>query len=484
VTDLCDLPELGVGFIYWPAMQHVLEHVDDLIDVLEVEPQPFWFSPSARGLPYQLDTRAFDHLRALPHPKLVHGVGFPIGGLHAPDPRQIVPFAESIRALGAPWASEHLSFNRVKRGTVDLDVGFLLPPVQSAEGVAVAAANITSLMATLPVPFAFETGVSYLRPWKGELSDGQFFAAVATEADCGILLDLHNVWANELNGRQRVLDLVDELPLDRVIEVHLAGGQDFDGYWVDAHSDIIPPALIDLAERVIPRLPNLKAIVYEVMPEYVAANGISNRRLFDQFRQLRELWDSRGSSAVPRPKQSKWPIRVNHELPSPQAWELALSTAVTSNRGMGLGLIGQFRIDPGTDVLRRLIGAVRAGKVAAALTLTTRLLLLTIGEGRLQALFEDFWAAVPSEQMTSDEARNFAAYIVSSLGSEVQYLRDVANFEVAAHRAVILGESQRVEFSVDPAPLLDALRQGRLPAPLECGNFELKVPPGRAKVRG
>jgi len=54
------------------------------------------------------------------------------------------------------------------------------------------------------VPIAIETAVNYLRPRADELGDGEFVAAVAERADCGILLDLHNIYCNALNGRQSV----------------------------------------------------------------------------------------------------------------------------------------------------------------------------------------------------------------------------------------------------------------------------------------
>ena len=122
------------------------------------------------------------------------------------------------------WASEHLSFNQARLAGREFFGGFLLPPVQTMASARIAARNIAAVKDLLPVPFAFETGVNYLAPQPGEMPDGAFFAAVAEQADCGILLDLHNLWCNERNGRQRVLDVVAELPLDRVWEVHLAGG--------------------------------------------------------------------------------------------------------------------------------------------------------------------------------------------------------------------------------------------------------------------
>ena len=145
-------------------------------------------------------------------------------------------FAESVRRLGAQLASEHLSFNRAAGDDGPFGSAFFLPPRQTESGVEAAVAAIAALRAELDVPFSFETPVSYLQPRADEIADGAFVAAVAEAADCGILLDLHNIWTNERNGRQSAREFLAQLPLDRVSEVHLAGGLERSGFWLDAHS--------------------------------------------------------------------------------------------------------------------------------------------------------------------------------------------------------------------------------------------------------
>ncbi|MGZ4706955.1 MAG: multinuclear nonheme iron-dependent oxidase, partial [Acidimicrobiales bacterium] len=136
---------------------------------------------------------------------------------------------------------------------------FFLPPRQTPGGVEAAVAAIAALRADLDVPFSFETPVSYLQPRADEIPDGAFVAAVAETADCGILLDLHNIWTNERNGRQSAREYLAQLPLERVSEVHLAGGLERDGFWLDAHSGGLAPELEALAAEVLPQLPELRA---------------------------------------------------------------------------------------------------------------------------------------------------------------------------------------------------------------------------------
>ena len=76
------------------------------------------------------------------------------------------------------------------------------------------------------------------------MPDGAFAAQVAEAADCGIVLDLHNLLCNERNGRQWVEGFLAAIPPHRVWEIHVAGGKSQRGFWLDAHSGLVEPDLI------------------------------------------------------------------------------------------------------------------------------------------------------------------------------------------------------------------------------------------------
>ena len=81
--------------------------------------------------------------------------------------------------------------------------------------------------------------MNYLKPRGDEIPDGEFVAQPVESADCGILLDLHNIYCNQLNGRQSMEKYLSQIPLEDVWEVHLAGGSELNGFWLDAHSGAI-----------------------------------------------------------------------------------------------------------------------------------------------------------------------------------------------------------------------------------------------------
>ncbi len=473
---MLDVPELGVGVVYMPSLEPLLEVGKNLIDVIEIEPQSYWFQSSSKSHSYHLNSTIFQRFCQYPQAKIVHSAGFPIGGT-AFKLDCLPPLRESIERLGAAWASEHLSFNRVTTTESDFHTGFLLPPLQTPETVAIAAANIRELSAQLPVPFAFETGVNYMRPHPAELSDGRFFGAVAEEANCGILLDLHNLWTNEQNGRQSVWDAIAEIPLERVWEVHLAGGDSFNGYWLDAHSGLVPPALMNLAAEIIPYLPNLKAIIFEIIDEYIQARHLTPDILLEHLQQIRQLWNLRSSKtqtldSKPNPVQAS---ESDEPLPTTAAWETALGKLVTAQPS-DTSLSLQLSEDPAVKVFQELASTARAGMIAGSLKLTTRFLMLHLGKPNFRQLLQAFWKTKPPQLFSSSEAQNFAAYLkMRSLN--IPHLEEILDFELAWHRVKIDGLAQKVQFSCNPQPLLTAIQKGHLPEDSTPGEFEMLIQP-------
>lgn len=467
------LPELGVGIVYFPALEPLLEAGNVLIDTLEIEPQQYWIK---QGDAYRLDERAFDRISQFPQHKLVHGVGLPLAGSVGLDQAQIDPFVETIQRLDPPWVSEHLAFLRAGQGQDIFHTGFLLPPLQSSETMATAARNIRQLRSRIGRPLAFENATNYLKPLPGEMADGEFLAGVAEQADCGMLLDLHNLWCNQLNGRQPVAEVLATIPLERVWEIHLAGGDSHQGYWLDAHSGLVPEALMELCRDLLPRLPQLKGVTFEIMPEYVTAKSIGIDALLGQLESIRAMWDTRGRDAryrhTPTPHDT---ITVRNELPSQTDWERALGLAV-NGRTACEGLQIPLSADPGLGVLQQLVSNVRAGMLVDLLTLSYRMLVLHLGDSSTRELMERYWLRHLPEPFAGQEARRFARF-VGDQNLPVAHLDDVLAYEIASIEAMSRHEEIRIDFTCDPIALIGALQAGRHPGALPQGRYELTIQP-------
>jgi uncharacterized protein (UPF0276 family) len=484
-----ELPELGVGIVYFSGLDPMLEAHPETVDVLEIEPQTTWLERPDRPGEIVVRPDVEDYLASLPYAKLVHSVGTPVGGSVAGVEMQLPLLRECVKNLRAPWASEHLAFNL----TSDFFTGFFLPPRQTEEGLLAYEAAIRKLVASVEVPFAFETGVNYLQPRSDEMIDGEFVAELARRAECGILLDLHNVYCNQLNGRQSVESFLQQIPLDRVWELHVAGGFELDGYWLDAHSGAMPEAMTAIARDIIPHLPNLRAIVFEVFTSFLPTFPLDAVRR--ECERVRGLWGMRKPGpkmlTLPKASPSEKLTARNDDTPTATAspsqvveWENALGGLAIGKDPTG-GMAHQLAGDRGVEVIQELIKEFRASMVVGVYRLSCRMMMLVLTPGVFRAILEDFWSQTPPKQYAAAEAEAFMDYLRKKDFHMPQF-EMVVEFEHAAMQVVFDNEPRVVKFTVDPFPMLRALAEGRLPEGIPgVGDYEIELKPeGPVTVSG
>ena len=314
--------------------------------------------------------------------------------------------------------------------------------------------------------------VNYLQRRPGELPDGEFVARTAEAVDCGLLLDLHNIFTNARNGRQQVDDYLAQLPLERVWELHLAGGVWHEGYWLDAHSGPIPHELVRMAEQIVPMLPNLRAILFEIFPTFVPLIGMESIR--DELQCLHSLWSLRRPAHGERTPR-RWPeVIPANGATAPEAWERALGRLVTGQPAEN-DLQRELASDPSVGLVAGLIHEFRASMISRVLPLTVRLLMLMIGPAVLRTLLKDFETKCLPQMYAGREGQAFADYL-DEIDLKVPRLADVLSFERAVMATLEDGETRVVPFDFEPMPLLRAITEGRLPseAPV-MGSFEIEV---------
>jgi uncharacterized protein (UPF0276 family) len=406
----------GVGLVWWPELDPLCRPGEGLVHVIEAEPETFWVPRDMKSSGFM--SRLPATLEHLPQPKLLHGVGAPFGGSARQTASHCEALAGDIAALQPAWISDHLSFNQfILSGASGTDqvvsTGFFLPPAQCQRGVEIAAEQIRRRRLTTGVPVAFEVPVSYLPRRPGEMPDGAFAAEVAEAADCGILLDLHNLLCNERNGRQSVAEFCKSIPLERVWEVHLAGGEAAGGYWVDAHSGLVEPALMEIVASIVPQLPALRAIIFEIIPDYVASVGLAP--IGKMLGELNELWLTHTSNGCHAPGRSA-PVRntAPADRVTPGMWEMALGAAVTEIAipelpGEFADWVRSAEIPLG--LYRTYSRETRASSLVDTAPRTIRTLLRHQGETRTRALLADFWRQATPAYSIIEDAWTFLDFV-------------------------------------------------------------------------
>jgi uncharacterized protein len=463
---------LGVGVVYVAELLPLLRDADDIVSVVEIEPQTLWRRRRTGSRHAVLDPSSIETLRSLPQQRLAHGIGMPIGGSVAPDAQDMELLCESLDELRPRWFSEHLSFNRSRDGATTPLTGFLLPPRQVRDVVDLAACNIDALARRTGLPLAFETGVNYFAPAADEMDDGEFFAAVAETADCGILVDLHNLWTNERNGRQPWQEVIASLPPERVWEIHVAGGNELEGFWLDSHAELVPEPVLAGLENLLNALPNVGAVVFEILPAHVARVGLD--AIGRQLEVLRALWDrrtikasklagSRRSARIERPSTAA--------VEAIQEWESALVARIAA----------PSLSDPAAALYHRLTGDFRSGAIAQCLRCTVTLLFLTLGVDRTERLMHEYLRHTKPQLFVDDEALQFAHFLSSS-NAHIPFLDEVLGFESGLLRATQRGEEVAVTFEHDPDILFESLTQGRYPRSVSTRRTNIWVSP-RGELR-
>ena len=468
------VPELGIGLTYHPILDRVLEKHTGLIQVLEIEPQTHWLQPNLFENTYVIDEVVLQKLQQLPFHKLMHGIGFPVGGSRLPDAIEYPLHRTMIEALNVPWMSEHLNFNKACCNGREFVTNYMLPPLQTSAGVQAAVQTIKSMQSSVPVPIAVETGVNYLRTIPGQINDGRFMREVVEKADCGILLDLHNILTNQINGRQSMEDFLGEIPLERVVELHVAGGKMRGNFYIDAHCGPIPDNLFEVAAQLIPTLPNLGAVIFEIFPDYLEGNGAGF--VAKDLEQLNRIWDRRKQKRGELKKRVLPPAQPVEMTPmstiTPAEWEDTLAALVTGQQVDCPW--DELNDDPAIDLIKDLIQTFRASMVSESYRYTARLLMIYLGVEEYENLLANYWMGSTPEPFASTEGANFISYIQRSK-IEVVGLQEIIAFEKAYMATLMDGKERVVNFPFDPLSFMKALAEGRKPHQLYEGNYELVV---------
>ncbi|MFE7777206.1 DUF692 domain-containing protein [Streptomyces sp. NPDC057445] len=182
-----------------------------------------------------------------------HGVSLGLGGAERPDAARLAALAERAEALGAPLVTEHIAFVRAGgelTASPRLEAGHLLPVPRTRDALDVLCENVRIAQDSLPVPLALEN-IAALISWPGEeLSEGQFLAELVERTGVRLLIDVANLHTNHINRGEDPLAALDELPVEAIAYVHVAGGVERDGVWHDTHAHPVPRPVLDILSRL------------------------------------------------------------------------------------------------------------------------------------------------------------------------------------------------------------------------------------------
>lgn len=213
---------LGVGLGYRsPLRRDILLHRREL-DFVEVVTDSF-----------MRNEKALEALSTL-LPCIPHSLNLSVGSTVEED--YLAKVKRLVDLVRPPWHTDHLAFTKAG----DLSIGHLAPVPYTEESLRVVVENVRKVQAAVPgAPFGVENITMPFYWPDNEMEEHVFLREVVARTGCLLLLDLENVRVNAANHARAARDFLDRLPLERVVQVHLAGGthESEAGVHHDSHSE-------------------------------------------------------------------------------------------------------------------------------------------------------------------------------------------------------------------------------------------------------
>jgi uncharacterized protein (UPF0276 family) len=222
---------LGVGVGLRTAhYTHILEHW----------PEVAWFEVLSdnylhtRGRPLEILDRI-----AARYPVAMHGVSLNIGSTDALDLDYVRELKALRERIGARWISDHLCFT----GVAGKNTHDLLPLPLTEETLRHVAERARIVADVLEAPLVLENPSTYLAFAGDTLREWDFIAELAREANLGLLLDVNNVVVSAKNHGFEPEAYLAALPMERVVQIHVAGHTDHGTHAIDTHIGPVPEAV-------------------------------------------------------------------------------------------------------------------------------------------------------------------------------------------------------------------------------------------------
>ncbi|MBI3455925.1 MAG: DUF692 family protein [Candidatus Rokubacteria bacterium] len=197
-----------------------------------------------------------------------------LGQLSEPLGAVALDRARRLAALyKTPWAAEHLQ--RVHTTSGDAFLDYVFPPLYTEDLLRDYIANARALRDALALPLVLEPIPTYLSLPVPQLGEIEFVHRFYAESGCGMLLDVSHAWLSAHYAGVPSREFVAALPLERVVELHVAGvepDRDLGGPWIGA---AVPDAeILDLALLAAERAPALRAVTFDAFSSALAAETL------------------------------------------------------------------------------------------------------------------------------------------------------------------------------------------------------------------
>ncbi len=231
------------------------QHINEILSHL---PQIPWLELLADNhlaegglVTYQLDAIA-EH-----YPLALHCVGMSLASVEPVDKVYCQRIKALAKRVNATWVSDHLCFT----SAMGIHSHDLLPIPYNQESLNHCADRILQIQDLLGQRLLIENVSSYMAFKNSEMTELDFIVELAEKADYYLLVDVNNIYVNQVNLGLNGEQFIDSLPIERIKEIHLAGYQQQENYLLDAHNSPVSKPVWKLYQRLIQRKPDIPTLI-------------------------------------------------------------------------------------------------------------------------------------------------------------------------------------------------------------------------------
>ena len=243
------LPDLGVGVglrtVHYP---HILEKKPE-VDFFEVLSENYM---DTGGRPLWVLDQVAER-----YPIVLHGVSMNIGSTDPLDRDHLTKLKALATRTRAAWVSDHLCWTGVAgRNTHDL-----LPMPLTEEALRHVVQRVKAVSEILERPLMLENASTYAEFASSSMPEWEFLARLMEDADCGMLLDVNNVYVSSFNHGFDPKQYLDAIDPSRVTQYHLAGHTNKGTHIIDTHNDHVIEAVWELYRHSVARTGNVSTLL-------------------------------------------------------------------------------------------------------------------------------------------------------------------------------------------------------------------------------
>lgn len=228
---------LGVGINFLNEISDDIIKNIDQIDFVEVNTERFFNDSKNVNLEKIIATV----------PLVLHGLSLSIGTSgEVINNDYIKKLSETLSITDCRWFSEHIAVTNVN----GVEIRSLMPVGFDEESIDSIVRKARQIKALTNKPFLLENITYYYSMPTSHLKESYFISEIVSRADCGLLLDVNNLYVNSVNHGYDPYEFLNEIPLDRVVEVHLAGCDYMHDMLIDTHASSIKREVLSIFEYV------------------------------------------------------------------------------------------------------------------------------------------------------------------------------------------------------------------------------------------